>query len=143
MAVWHDHIHEVIAENHPGAFASAAYGWVMDPETGEPFMQWWNEDQLGPLDLSAIQTRCEQLMLLPVERVIAKADLWRRCTDAEAVSIDAILTNPQVTPLRLRRVFEAAAHINTRDPDYPALKAGITAAVGAARANEILGEPDA
>ena len=62
--MWHDYIHLAIAENHPNAYVTAAYLWAMG-ENGEPFMQWWDEDKLGPLDLAAIQARCEELMQIP------------------------------------------------------------------------------
>lgn len=71
----------------------------------------------------------------PVLTKVAKADLWRRLTEPEAVTLDAAL---QAAPLRLRRVFEAAQYLDTTDEDYPALRAGIVGALGEARANEVL-----
>ncbi|SEM68554.1 hypothetical protein SAMN04515666_11910 [Bosea lupini] len=66
---------------------------------------------------------------------IPKAEVWRRLTDEEAEAVDAAL---QAAPLRLRRVFEAAQFLDTADADYPALRAGVEAALGATRANEVL-----
>ncbi|WP_336812228.1 hypothetical protein [Bosea sp. MMO-172] len=64
-----------------------------------------------------------------------KAELWRRLTEAEADALDAALA---AAPTRLRRIFEAAQYLDTADPDYPALRAGIVAALGEARADEVL-----
>lgn len=71
----------------------------------------------------------------PVLTRIAKADVWRRLTEPEAVTLDAAL---QTAPLRLRRIFEAAQYLDTTDEDYPALRAGIVGALGEARADEVL-----
>lgn len=71
----------------------------------------------------------------PILTRIAKADLWRRLTEPEAETLDAAL---QAAPLRLRRIFEAAQYLDTTDEDYPALRAGIVAALGEARADEVL-----
>lgn len=69
---------------------------------------------------------------------IAKADVWRRLNDEEAEAVDAAL---QAAPLRLRRIFEAAQYLDTTDADYPALRAGIVAALGESRADEVLTAP--
>jgi hypothetical protein len=66
---------------------------------------------------------------------LAKADLWRRLTDAEAVTLDAALL---AAPVRLRRIYEAASYLDTTDPDFPELRAGIVAALGETRADEVL-----
>ena len=66
---------------------------------------------------------------------LAKADLWRRVTDAEAVALDTALAE---APARLRRLFEAATYLDAADADYPALSAGITAALGEERATQVL-----
>lgn len=71
----------------------------------------------------------------PVFTRIPKAEVWRRLTDEEAEAVDAAL---QAAPLRLRRVFEAAQFLDTADADYPALRAGVEAALGATRADEVL-----
>lgn len=71
----------------------------------------------------------------PVLTKVAKADLWRRLTEPEAETLDAAL---QAAPLRLRRIFEAAQYLDTADEDYPALRAGIVAALGETRADEVL-----
>lgn len=70
----------------------------------------------------------------PLSR-LSKAELWRRLTEEEAELLGAALS---AAPTRLRRIFEAAAYLDANDPDYPALKQGIVAALGDARANEVL-----
>lgn len=79
----------------------------------------------------------EEAELPPPEdrHILSKATLWRRVTDAEAEAMDAALNS---APLRLRRLFEAAQYIDDRDADYPALRSGIVAALGADRAAEVL-----
>lgn len=72
--------------------------------------------------------------LPPLTRT-AKADVWRRLTDQEAEALDAALL---AAPLRLRRIFESAQYLDTTDADYPALRAGIVAALGEPRADEVL-----
>lgn len=64
-----------------------------------------------------------------------KAELWRRLTDAEAESLDAMLA---ASPVRLRRIFESASYIDQDDADFPTLRAGIVSALGEVRANQIL-----
>lgn len=71
----------------------------------------------------------------PVFTRIPKAEVWRRLTDEEAETVDAAL---QAAPLRLRRVFESAQFLDTDDADYPALRAGVVAALGEQRADEVL-----
>ncbi|MCV9940906.1 hypothetical protein OIU35_31535 [Boseaceae bacterium BT-24-1] len=66
---------------------------------------------------------------------VSKADLWRRLTDEEAEMVDAKLA---ASPLRLRRIFQAAQFIDTTDPDYDALRAGVIAVVGKDRAAVVL-----
>lgn len=64
-----------------------------------------------------------------------KADIWRRCTDDEADTLDAMLAQQST---RLRLIFASATVIDHGDDDFPALKAGIEAALGVDRAAEIL-----
>lgn len=64
-----------------------------------------------------------------------KAELWRRLTEAEADALDAALA---AAPTRLRRIFEVAQYLDAGDPDYPSLRDGIVAALGEARADEVL-----
>jgi hypothetical protein len=74
-----------------------------------------------------------------VKTVIYKADIWRRATDAEAITIDAQL-NAQ--PVRLRRMWQDSQTLSTGDEMYPAIRAAFEQAFGADRAAELL-EPTA
>ena len=74
-----------------------------------------------------------QPVLPPVR--IYKADLWRRATDAEAVTIDQALADQ---PVRLRRLFDDATFLDPTDPEFAAFRAGFIAAFGEARAAELL-----
>jgi hypothetical protein len=67
--------------------------------------------------------------------VLSKATLWRRLTDAEADGLDLALA---AAPVRLRRLFEASARLDTADPDYPALRDVVIAALGKKRADKVL-----
>lgn len=66
---------------------------------------------------------------------IAKADIWRRATEAEADAMDAALN---AAPARLRRAYDAAQYIDSGDEWFDELQAGIAAAVGGKRAAELL-----
>ncbi|MCZ8098844.1 MAG: hypothetical protein O9972_13085 [Burkholderiales bacterium] len=66
---------------------------------------------------------------------LSKAELWRRCTDAEAEALALALSQ---APLRLQMVFQAAQFLDTNDPDYPAMREGVIAALGLVRANAVL-----
>lgn len=65
----------------------------------------------------------------------SKADIYRRCTDEEAEALHAALLS---APIRLQGIFSGATMINTGDDYYPALRAGIVAALGETRADEVL-----
>ncbi len=66
---------------------------------------------------------------------LPKAELWRRVTNEEAEAIDNAFA---AAALRLRRIFEAVQHLDTREADYPALQAVIVTALGKKRAGEVL-----
>lgn len=74
----------------------------------------------------------------PLRYQIAKADIWRRATDAEADAMDAALN---AAPPRLRRIYSAAQYIDSGDEWFGELRAGIAAAVGETRAAELLAPP--
>lgn len=65
----------------------------------------------------------------------SKADIWRRCTQAEAESLDGALSD---APAQLRRVFDAAQYIDHGDALFPVLRDAVVAVLGATRADEIL-----
>lgn len=70
----------------------------------------------------------------PVRRVYP-ADLWRRCTDAEA---DLIAAQVATMPNREQQIFNRAAFYDYADPDFATLQALMISAFGADRAAEIL-----
>lgn len=94
----------------------------------------------GNIDYVAIVTGGEviapfQPATAPALTRIAKADIWRRLTDEAAETLHTALLS---APLRLRLIFEAAQYLDTADDDYPALRAGIVAALGETSADEVL-----
>lgn len=66
---------------------------------------------------------------------ISKADIWRRVTDGEAIALQTALA---ATSVRLQGIFAGATMLNTGDPDYATLRAGIVAALGEPRAAVVL-----
>lgn len=65
----------------------------------------------------------------------AKADLWRRATDAEAAQMDAALA---AQPVRIRRLYDAATVITRTDELWSTLYAGMVGLFGQARADVLL-----
>lgn len=65
----------------------------------------------------------------------AKADIWRRATDAEAVKIAAGL---DALPLRKRRIYDDATYLDHSDPLFDELVTGFIQAFGEARTSVLL-----
>lgn len=60
--MWQDYIHLAIEEMFEGVTPSSPifdYAWI-NPGSG-PYMHYWNEDKFGPLDMAAIQAKCEEI----------------------------------------------------------------------------------
>ena len=66
---------------------------------------------------------------------IYKHDIWARCSEAEAATLDALLKTKTV---RLQRLFNDSLSINKNDELYPMLYAACTAALAPGRADIIL-----
>ena len=71
----------------------------------------------------------------PALTKIYKHDIWDRCTDAEAVTLDALLRSQSV---RLQRLFNDSLSISKNDELYPMLYAACSAALAPGRADIIL-----
>lgn len=72
----------------------------------------------------------------PVVPVItSKKDIWVRATDAEADTIETVLSQ-QTT--RKQRIFSEAQYLDHSDPFFAELKAGFVEAFGKERAGELL-----
>lgn len=67
--------------------------------------------------------------------VIYKADIFRRATEDEAEAMTAALSQASA---RLQGIFAGAQMLSTDDPDFPMIRAGIIAAVGETRADQLL-----
>ena len=107
--MWHDNIHGAIQSLHPGASIIHDYAWTMGAD-GEPFMQKWDEDKLGPLDLSAIEAealRLASIVLVPqtITRRQCARELYtlKMITGPEMVAMTATGTPPAL----IERVFKA------------------------------------
>lgn len=66
---------------------------------------------------------------------IFKSEIWRRATNAEAVTIKAGLLQQEI---RLQELWASVSYISTTDELYTALRAGFVAAFGEARTNQLL-----
>ena len=64
-----------------------------------------------------------------------KSDVWRRCTDDEAVTLDAAL---EAAPVRMRRLWSDCTILEHEDPDFADLRAQMEAVFGVTRTAEIL-----
>ncbi|MFJ7438224.1 hypothetical protein ACIQW5_11260 [Methylorubrum thiocyanatum] len=73
---------------------------------------------------------------VPAPQVIVfKKDIWVRATDAEADTIETVLSQ-QTT--RKQRIFNEATYLDHSDPFFAELKAGFIEAFGEERAGELL-----
>jgi hypothetical protein len=99
----------------------------------------WRDGEIVRIDERVLNLPTGSGLPSLVSTKLSKAELWRRCTDEEAESLAFALSQ---APFRLRLIFEAAQYLDTTDADYPALRAGVVAAVGEARADELL-KPEA
>ncbi len=67
--------------------------------------------------------------------ITSKKDIWVRATDAEADTIETVLSQ-QTT--RKQRIFNEATYLDHSDPFFAELKAGFIEAFGEERAGELL-----
>lgn len=101
------------------------------------------EDPLFPIAQAVADAMGDDLPLEPLPPIpepivltkIFKSDIWRKATDAEAVTIKAGLLQQ---PVRLQELWQSVSYISTTDELYTALRAGFVAAFGEARTNELL-----
>lgn len=64
-----------------------------------------------------------------------KADIWRRCTDEEAASIDQAL---KAAPIRQRRLFEDAQYLDHADEAFAFAHDALVSLFGEPRADALL-----
>lgn len=107
--MWHDNIHLAIQSLHPGASLIHDYTWMMGAD-GEPFMQKWDTEKLGKLDLAAIEAEALRLAsIVPVPQTITRRQCARELytlkmiTGPEMVAMTATGTPPAL----IERVFKA------------------------------------
>lgn len=78
----------------------------------------------------------QPLPVAPTRPVITyKADLYRRCTDAEADAIEIALAG---APVRQRRLFESAQYLDHSDPIFATMHEALVGMFGAERADVLL-----
>lgn len=98
---WHDHIHKAVRELNPAADPYFDYRWV-STEDG-PQMTFWNESTLGPLDLGALQERCEEIETrgqVPVSVTRAQA-LMALYNAGKLEALEAIIAAHPYRPVRI------------------------------------------
>lgn len=64
-----------------------------------------------------------------------KADIYRRCTDAEADAIEMALA---AAPVRQRRLFESAMYLDHSDEAFAFIQEALVGMFGQKRADELL-----
>ncbi len=80
-----------------------------------------------------------ELTTVTLSTRIAKNAIWERATDAEATVMDALLS---AQPVRIRRIYDGATHIEPNHELFGLLQQALTAAFGAHRAAELLAPTD-
>jgi hypothetical protein len=105
--MWHDNIHAAIKSLHPGADMIRDYMWVMGAD-GEPFMQKWDEDKLGPLDLAAIEAEALRLAsIVPVPQTITRRQCARELFIRQMITGDEMvaMTTTGTPPASIEDMF--------------------------------------
>lgn len=111
----------------PGVMLVPAYATLSAPPSQIPIatLRWdgstWRDD--------AEQTA------QPVDYRISKDAIWRRASDEEAEQMEAALA---AQPIRLRRIYEGATHLQTGDELFTLLQGAMVAMFGEDRAAELL-----
>lgn len=71
----------------------------------------------------------------PEPFTVYKADIWRRCTDAEADKLDTAI---RAQPVRLRRLFDDATNLRSDDELFGQISGAVVQMIGAERAAVVL-----
>jgi hypothetical protein len=112
--MWHDNIHQAIQSLHPGADLIRDYTWMMGAD-GEPFMQKWDTEKLGPLDLAAIEAEALRLAsIVPVPQTITRRQCARELFIREMISGPEMvaMTATGTPPAMIETVFAAMPQAN-------------------------------
>lgn len=94
-----------------------------------------------PRDDDGVQTQAALDEVLASTRPVAapvityKADIWRRCTDAEAAKIDDAL---KASSIRQRRLFEDAQYLDHSDEAFAFAREALIGLFGEERASDLL-----
>jgi hypothetical protein len=111
----------------PGVWLVPAHATTATPPQGVPAekLRWdgtaWREDGAA--------------VSKPVDYRISKDAIWRRATDEEAEAMEAALSSQ---PVRIRRIYEGATHLQTGDELFSLLEASMLQMFGADRTGELL-----
>lgn len=71
----------------------------------------------------------------PAAVITFKTDIWRRCTELEAATLDNALDE---APVKMRRLWDDSTQVESSAPEFAMLRAQMVAAFGETRTAEIL-----
>lgn len=100
---WHKYVITAMGELHPGASPLTDYLWVQNSLEAIPEMIFWNEEKLGPLDLSALQAAAEEIMARPVvPKSVTRAQALMALFNAGLLDdLEAIIAAHPYRPVRI------------------------------------------
>lgn len=113
-------------------------------ETDAAFTAWseaggiptvWPRDDAGEQTQAALNDVLNAFKPQPAPVITYKADIYRRCTDDEADAIEMALA---AAPVRQRRLFESALHLDHSDDAFAFAQEAMIGMFGKKRAGELL-----
>lgn len=104
---------------------------IVDVQTGQIRTETMTAEQIASNQAVGIEFEAHK----KPKSKLYKADIWRRATDAEATTIDAMLS---AQPVKLRRLWADASFLSTTDELFTLIQAAATQAFGATRAAQLL-----
>lgn len=110
-----------------GIWLVAAHATLLVPPAGVPVAKLRWDGSAWRQDGETTQT--------PINYRIAKDAIWRRASDEEAELMEQTLA---AQPVRIRRIYEGATHIQSGDELFGLLESAMTYLFGEARAAELL-----
>ena len=95
----------------------------------------WPRDDQGEQTQAALDAVLAPSRTPSAPVITYKADIYRRCTDAEAEAIEMALAG---APVRQRRLFESALHLDHSDDAFAFAQEAMVGMFGEKRASELL-----
>lgn len=113
-------------------------------EDDRPFKAWselggiptvWPRDEQGEQTQAALDAVLASSRMPSAPVITYKADIYRRCTEVEAEAIEMALAG---APVRQRRLFESALHLDHSDDAFAFAQEAMVGMFGEKRAGELL-----